>query len=313
MASNIESETRCHDCNTNYVDNSALKIHLQLEHGQSFDEENRNELANQQEQTNYVEEQNDTNQRNIGTVHEGNNPFRPFHCNICSTSFTSKMNLEDHLRNVHRIINIDEHLIKYKYKRYNCHQCDKELKNTKTLRKHISEMHDKKPCAQCGKLYGATAMTRHIASAHIPRNQSKFKCEVCGKGFVSTQSLKNHNNIHTGEKPYKCELCDACFASRGAQFSHLDSVHNPEKQICRQCGKEFNKHSLIKHMRTVHKIDKPFKCNICNDIFKTHILLKEHMKMKHEGSKADTNQAPDDITQSEIAQIIADDCSDESQ
>ena len=33
----------------NYVDNSALKIHLRLEHGQSFDKENRNEIANQQQ------------------------------------------------------------------------------------------------------------------------------------------------------------------------------------------------------------------------------------------------------------------------
>ena len=32
----------------NYVDNSALKIHLGLEHGQSYDKINRNEIANQQ-------------------------------------------------------------------------------------------------------------------------------------------------------------------------------------------------------------------------------------------------------------------------
>ena len=31
----IDSETRCHDCDTNYLDNSALKVHLALEHGQS--------------------------------------------------------------------------------------------------------------------------------------------------------------------------------------------------------------------------------------------------------------------------------------
>ena len=36
----IESETRCHDCDTNYVDNSALKEHLRLEHGQSFEQGN---------------------------------------------------------------------------------------------------------------------------------------------------------------------------------------------------------------------------------------------------------------------------------
>ena len=167
----------------------------------------------------------------------------------------------------------------------------------------MKEFHEKAPCVQCGKLYGSSKMTRHIASAHSNQNLRKFKCEVCGKGFTTCQNLKDHNNVHTGEKPYKCELCTACFASRGTQVmhqrrhlgvprrnkaqkctecgitvtnlqQHIDSVHLAEKQICPQCGKEFKKHSLRGHMKTEH--DKQ-PCSICGKNFgakrmKTHIL-----------------------------------------
>ena len=33
-----EFETKCHECDENYDDNSALKVHLEKNHGQSFEE-----------------------------------------------------------------------------------------------------------------------------------------------------------------------------------------------------------------------------------------------------------------------------------
>ena len=48
----------------------------------------------------------------------------------------------------------------------------------------------------------------------------KHKCEVCGKGFSESDRLKDHNNIHTGEKPYLCQFCSACFASKGTHAMH---------------------------------------------------------------------------------------------
>ena len=62
-------------------------------------------------------------------------------------------------------------------------------------------MHEKLPCTQCGKMYGSLALPRHIRSTHTPNDQKNYKCEVCGKGFITNQRLKEHNNIHTDENP----------------------------------------------------------------------------------------------------------------
>ena len=55
MSSSISTATLCHVCGTNFVNRSELIEHLRLDHGQSFEEENTNEIANQNE----LEEEND--------------------------------------------------------------------------------------------------------------------------------------------------------------------------------------------------------------------------------------------------------------
>ena len=111
--------------------------------------------------------------------------------------------LEQHLKTVHD----NEKQI--------CQQCNLELKNIRTLTDHIKNVHEKIPCTECGRQVGVGKM-----SCHMKMHQKRFKCDVCGKGFGSKESLKDHRNIHTGEKPYKCKYCSSCFASHGNHRMH---------------------------------------------------------------------------------------------
>ena len=127
---------------------------------------------------------------------------------LCPECGKSVSDLKNHLNVVHYV------------EKQTCSQCDKVLNSLIALKSHIKEIHEKVPCTECGKLYGSSTMTRHIHSAHTPNNQKKFKCEICDKGFSESHRLKDHMNIHTGEKPYKCKYCTNCFASRGNQRMH---------------------------------------------------------------------------------------------
>ena len=103
---------------------------------------------------------------------------------------------------------------------YSCPHCNIVVKDKDTVTKHIQWVHEKVPCEQCGELVGIGKMKRHIASKHTSIYDRKFKCDVCGKGFLTNDRLKDHKNVHTGEKPYKCQYCTSCFASKGTHAMH---------------------------------------------------------------------------------------------
>jgi len=49
-------------------------------------------------------------------------------------------------------------------------------------------------------------------------------CTDCGKVFNSKKELKNHEMLHTGEKPYVCGVCSKTFVSRGGLGSHMKTT-----------------------------------------------------------------------------------------
>ena len=115
--------------------------------------------------------------------------------------------------------NLSNHMQTHRTEELKCPQCDTVLKHLKGLKDHIKSVHEKEPCIECGKLISHNKMKLHL-QGHAPDSEKKYKCEVCGKGFVETHRLQDHMNIHTGEKPYKCKYCSNRFASRGNQRMH---------------------------------------------------------------------------------------------
>ncbi|CAG9532917.1 unnamed protein product [Cercopithifilaria johnstoni] len=63
--------------------------------------------------------------------------------------------------------------------------------------------------------------------------------------------LEEHQNSHTGEKPFECNMCKARFNRRSTLWNH----------------------------KRIHSDDKPFECNVCRMTFKWKNSLKCHKEM----------------------------------
>ena len=124
MPSSFEIATMCHVCNKKFVNRSLLKEHLRLEHGQSFDEENKNEIANQQEQ-NFC----GCSRSECKKVHERE---KLFHCQVCDKYFTLRASLTRHNNEVHE------------EKPFDCKKCDKFFTSERSLKAHDNSVHARK-------------------------------------------------------------------------------------------------------------------------------------------------------------------------
>ncbi|XP_034030995.1 zinc finger protein 1035 isoform X2 [Thalassophryne amazonica] len=213
---------------------------------------------------------------------------KAYKCKICHLRFPKKPSLtkhylEDHPNNL-----------------FKCPFCEKAYAIRRSLARHCKVRHPKKvtqnlmervadekkstvqiPTTQVSE----TSDTSEDCNSDTNSNEDVapyFPCHVCGKTFLTSESLEDHQRCHLGEKPHECAECGKCFF-QAAQLQQHQRMHKSEFQ-CPMCGRGFvSLFALRKHKHT-HGKRSPYRCSNCQVSFTGPSQLAEHMLTHREES-----------------------------
>ncbi|XP_033638108.1 zinc finger protein 135-like [Asterias rubens] len=140
-------------------------------------------------------------------------------------------------------------------------------------------------CKVCGKCLSTKSNLKQHDRIHT--GERPFECPFCGKAFQTSSSLNVHKRLHTGERPYPCKSCDRTFLCSNHLKRHARS-HIPKLE-CPQCGKSVEVDKMEEHHElglcaTFAKARKKVPrishaCGLCGKTFTGSAALTSHKKM----------------------------------
>ena len=135
-----------------------------------------------------------------------------------------------------------------------CNICGRSARR---INEHMAKYHVKEKKIQCDKCdYRCrvkSQLTTHM-KIHIDPEDRKFKCEICFKGFIYQNKLKEHILTHANIKTSKCEYCNQVFSNHSGLRQHVMRAHGV-KFTCEICGFDsMSQKWLDIHKRNKHSI-----------------------------------------------------------
>lgn len=115
----------------------------------------------------------------------------------------------------------------------------------------------------------------------------QYVCHVCDQCFKTEESLRSHEELHSGKKNRKCKYCDKTFTRDNDYVNHLRKHNIDLKSLCVNsfkcdiCKKLFAYRHVLRRHQLMHENRKDYKCKICNKKFIRSDYLKTHERLRH--------------------------------
>ncbi|XP_055593250.1 zinc finger protein 665-like [Uranotaenia lowii] len=115
-----------------------------------------------------------------------------------------------------------------------------------------------------------------LGRSETKSEKSPYICEICGRSYATSSSLKTHRLYHESKKRFQCSKCPKSFPFRCHLENHDRVEHLRDRFVCSECGKQYKYiRDLQIHIKQ-HEEDKPFKCDLCPSAFRFPSNLRDH-------------------------------------
>ncbi|XP_038056257.1 zinc finger protein 62 homolog [Patiria miniata] len=108
--------------------------------------------------------------------------------------------------------------------------------------------------------------------------EARFSCQYCDKAFHDKKDCREHQNTHTGFKPYECKVCGKRLSRQHSLKMHMMSHTGSKPYPCSYCNATFRDRSGQRSHELTHARNKKFKCKICQEIFQQESALARHLQ-----------------------------------
>ncbi|CAH1975580.1 unnamed protein product [Acanthoscelides obtectus] len=97
------------------------------------------------------------------------------------------------------------------------------------------------------------------------------KCTICSKAFFTKFRLMTHAKMHTSDTPFECKDCFKLFKYQSSLKRHVGSVHKGLKPFkCEICGKDFYTQNVKDDHESIQRGVRQYDCYICNSKFSSY-------------------------------------------